>query len=259
MNNNTYQDDELEIDLKEIFYAIKKWILVIGLVGVIGAVAAFAYTKLLVKPLYTAENSMLVLTKETTLASLTDLQMGTQLTNDYKVLATSRPVLEEVIEDLKLEMTYQQLKKRITITNPTSTRILFIEVLYEDPQMAYDIVRAVADEASSYIGDMMEVVPPKIIDYGVVPTVKTSPSTVKNVAIGMLLGFMLSGGIVVLTTILDDTLKSEEDIEKHLGLSTLSVVPDRKDFINQNKDIKSGAVKSLKKKLNLKTQGGKDK
>ncbi len=240
MNNSLYEDDTIEIDLSEILFAIRRWIVVIVLVGILGGGAAFAATRFLMTPIYTAENSMLVLTKETTLASLADLQMGSQLTNDYTVLTTSRPVLEAVIEDLELSMTYNQLKQTISINNPNATRILVIKVENQDPQLALDIVRTVANEASAYIGDIMEVVPPKIIDEGVVPKKPTSPSTLKNTAIGIFLGLFLSCGIVVLQVLLDDTLKSEEDIEKHLGMSTLSVVPDRKDFIGQSKEKKAG-------------------
>ena len=245
MNNTIYEDDEIEIDLKEIFFAIRQWIVVILAVGLIGGIIAFAVTKLFMTPIYTAKNSMLVLTKETTLASLADLQMGSQLTNDYTVLTTSRPVLEAVIDNLELDMGYTDLEKRVSISNPNDTRILVLKVEHEDPQMALDIVRDIALEASYFIGDMMEVVPPKIIDVGVVPLKPTSPNTMKNTLVGILLGLLLSGGIVVLRVVLDDTIKSEEDIEKYLGLSTLSAVPDRKDFIGQNKNKKSSAVKFL--------------
>lgn len=68
----THEDDEIEIDLMELFYALKKRILVILAVMVLGAVAAGAYTKLLVTPMYSATSTMLVLTKETTLASLAE-------------------------------------------------------------------------------------------------------------------------------------------------------------------------------------------
>lgn len=233
MNNNLYEDDELEIDLKEIFFEFKRNIWIIIATAVVGAMAAFGVTKLLMTPIYTAENSILVLTKETTLASLADLQMGSQLTNDYMVLITSRPVLEDVIADLDLDTTYKEFKKTISITNPSNTRVLKIAVEHENPETALEIARAVTKTASTYIGDMMEVVPPKTIDAGVVPEQPTSPSTIKNTAIGLLLGVFLSCGILTLRVILDDTIKSEDDIEKYLGLSTLAVVPDRKDFIDR--------------------------
>ncbi len=236
MNNSINDYAEIEIDLREIFFAVKKWIWVIMLVSFLGGAIAFGYTKLFMTPIYTAENSMLVLTKETTLASLADLQMGSQLTNDYRVLTTSRPVLEAVIENLELDLEYKDLKKMISISNPDDTRILVISVEHESPQVALNIVREVAEEASYFIGDMMEVVPPKIIDEGVLPTVKTSPSNTMNTLLGILIGGFLSGGIVVLRAVVDDTIKSEEDIEKYLGMSTLSSVPDRKDYIDQNKE-----------------------
>lgn len=246
-NNKFYEDDELKIDLKELFYTIKKNIVAIALAGIIGGAAALLFTKLFITPMYTAENSMLVLATEK-VVSASDLTLGNQLTNDYDVLITSRPVLDSVIKELGLDTTYTKLKKKITITKPNDARILVLEVENADPQLAYDIVRAVADEAAEFIAEMMEVKKPKIIDYGIVPTQKTSPSTATNTIIGAFMGVVLVGGFLVLQTILDDTIKSEEDIEKYLGLSTLSSVPDRKDYIDQkNKKNKSKLAKFFKK------------
>lgn len=236
MNEKFYEDDEIEIDLREVLFAIRKRIVLICIISFLGAAAAFGITKLFITPLYTAENSFLVLTKETTLASLADLQMGSQLTNDYRTLTTSRPVLEEVIAKLGLNMSYQELEDIIEITNPSDTRILTVTVEYEDPQMALDIVRNVAQEASEFISEIMEVVPPKIIDEGVLPVEPTSPSLLKNTVIGFVLGAFASCGVVVLLAVLDDTIKTESDVEKYLAIPTLSSVPDRRDFINVNKD-----------------------
>ncbi len=238
MNENLQNQTELEIDLREIFFAVKKWIWAILLISFLSGLIAFGYSKFMIAPIYTAENSMLVLTRETTLASLADLQMGAQLTSDYKVLTTSRPVLEEVISNLKLKTTYDNLKHAITVTNTSGTRILKISVKNQSPEMALKIVRELSVVASDFIGDMMEVVPPKIIDEGVLPTAKTSPSNTRNTLLGILIGGVLSGGIVVLSAILDDTIKSEEEIEKFLGLSTLSTVPDRKDYVDSENNKK---------------------
>ena len=220
-------DDEVEIDLLEIFYALKKKILLVLMVALVGGCIAAAYTQFLMTPIYSSTSSILVLSKETTLTSLADLQLGASLTSDYTVLITSTPVMEQVISDLNLDMTAEQLKESVSINNPTDTRILEITVNNTDSKMAKKIVDEIANVSSSYIGDKMEV-----IEVGKIATVRTSPSVKKNAALGFLLGFLACAAIVVVYAVMDDTIKTEEDIEKYLGVSVLAKVPDRKDFIN---------------------------
>lgn len=228
-------DDEVEIDLREILQALKRKILLILMVALIGGCGAGAYTQFMMTPIYSSTSSMLVLSKETTLTSLADLQLGASLTSDYTVLITSTPVLEQVIENLKLDMTAEDLRKTISINNPTDTRILEITVNNADSALAKEIVDEVANVSSSFIGDKMEVVPPKIIEKGKIPTVQTSPSMTKNILIGFLAGIVLCGGIICVLTVMDDTIKSEDDVEKYLGVPVLASVPDRKDYINKNR------------------------
>lgn len=233
---NTRED---EIDLREIFFALKKRILIIVAVALLFGCGSCAYTEFFIESVYTSSSTMLVLTKETTLASVADLQLGTQLTKDYSVLITSRPVLQEVVDNLGLDMSYKTLKDCVTVTNPEDTRILELSVTNSDPQMAKTIVDELASVSSEYIGDKMEVVPPKIIDEGEIPTVRTSPSMKKNAMMGVLAGLVLSAGIVVIMTVIDDTLKSEDDIARYLEIATLASVPDRKDYIGKKKTRKS--------------------
>lgn len=132
-------DDEVEIDLLEIFYALKKKILLVLMVALAGGCIAAAYTQFLMTPIYSSTSSILVLSKETTLTSLADLQLGASLTSDYTVLITSTPVMEQVISDLNLDMTAEQLKESVSINNPTDTRILEITVNNTDSKMAKKI------------------------------------------------------------------------------------------------------------------------
>lgn len=233
------REDELEIDLREVFFALKKRLLIILAVGLLFGCASCAYTKFFMEPVYTSSSTMLVLTKETTLASVADLQLGSQLTKDYSVLINSRPVMQEVVDNLGLDMDYKALRASVTVTNPEDTRILQLSVTNSDPETAKAIVDELASVSSQYIGDKMEVVPPKIIEEGEIPTVRTSPSMKKNAVLGILAGLVLSAGIIVVMTVLDDTIKSEDDIAKYLGISTLSSVPDRKDYIGKKNKRKN--------------------
>ena len=210
----------------ELFYALRHrwWAILLALV--IGAGAAGVYTKKLIAPHYQSTSMVYVLSKETTLASLADLQIGSQLTKDYSVIIKSRPVLQEVIDKQNLAMTTDELGEMITIDNPKDTRILSITVEDIEPMRAKAIVDEVIKSASNYIGDIMEMVPPKVIEDGVVAVKPSSPSVKKNAAVGGLGLAVLVCGLICLKTVLDDTIKSEEDIEKYLGLSVLAVIPD---------------------------------
>jgi capsular polysaccharide biosynthesis protein len=229
-------ESEEEIDLLEILLEFKKRIVVILAATILGGAIAAAYSFLALTPQYTSTAMMYILSKETTLTSLADLQIGSQLTKDYKVIVTSRPVLEEVVDQLDLDITYKTLKKKVTIDNPTDTRILSISATDSDPELAKKIADQVAATSSEYIGDIMEMVPPKMIESGEIPTEKSSPSHSKNIMLGMIAGLVLMCGLITLEVVLNDTIRTEEDVAKHLGLTVLASVPEREDEIAEDQE-----------------------
>lgn len=224
----TYEDNE-EIDLLEIFFALKRKLWLIILAMLLGGVGSGVYTSFLMTPMYESTAVMYVLSKETTLSSLADLQIGSQLANDYEVVATSRPVLQEVIGNLGLDMDYKTLRERIEIDNPADTRMMAISIADANPERAKAIVDEVAKVSSQYIGDIMEMVPPKMIEEGEAAALPSSPSLKKNMALGALAGMVLVCAAVTLRVILNDTIRTEEDVEKYLGLSVLAVIPKSKE------------------------------
>lgn len=222
-----HEEDEAEIDLKELFFVLKKKIWLIITVGLIAGCLAAGWSKFLVTPMYSSTSSILVLSKETTLTSLADLQLGSQLANDYKVLITSRPVLEDVIANLDLSMGYKELRAAVTVQNPADTRILEVSVANPDPILACEIVDELAEVSSAFIGDKMEVTPPKIIETGEVALYPDSPSVKRNAMMGLLAGAVLTAGVIAVLNMMNDTIRTEEDIARYLELSTFAVVPDK--------------------------------
>ncbi|MEF9940375.1 MAG: Wzz/FepE/Etk N-terminal domain-containing protein [Lachnospiraceae bacterium] len=238
MGNEYQEDDGIEIDLRELLFALRKrWWMILA-AFVIGAGSVGAYSMFITVPQYRSQSTMYILTKETTLTSLADLQIGAQLTQDYKILITSRPVLQGVIKHLNLDTNYKQLRNKITVENPKDTRILSLTVQDSDPYVAKAIVDDIAITAADYIGEIMEMVPPKIIEDGEVAQTKSSPSVSKNAAIGGLLGVILLCGLITFGVVMNDTIKSEEDINKYLNLPVLAVLPKKKE----NKEKKEGKV-----------------
>lgn len=230
MGNTQYdENDEIEIDLLEILFELKKRILWVLLAAVIGGAAFGLYSKLILVPKYSSTAMMYVLSKETTLTSLADLQIGSQLTQDYKVMITSRPVLEKVITDLDLEYDYKKFKEKLVIENPKDTRILQLSIEDADPNLAADIVNTVAKRSSEYIGELMEMVPPKIVEEGIAAELPVTPNVPKNAVIGALLGAVLVCAAVTIQVVMNDTIKTEEDIEKYLKISTLAEIPAKRN------------------------------
>ncbi len=240
-----------EIDLIEIFYALKRRLLLILAAGLLCGCLSCIYAKVFITPTYTSTSSILVLSKETTLTSIADLQLGTQLTKDYQVLIKSTSVVEKVIQNLGLDMSVAALKNCISISNPADTRVLYLSVTHSDAALAAAIVNELSNVASDYVGDKMEVIPPKVIEVGEIPTSKTAPNVTRYAFMGLLLGIVVCCGIIALIVIMDDTIKSEDDIARYLELPTLATVPDRKDYIGDQKNgkkLKAAQNKKLSQK-----------
>lgn len=250
------ENDEIEIDLLELFRALKRRIwMILAAAVVVGGIAG-AFSKFVLTPQFQSTSMVYILSKETTLTSLADLQIGSQLTQDYKIIVTSRPVLEDVIGQLSLDLEYEDLKEKITINNPKDTRILSITAQDPDPKLAKEITDAVAKTSSEYIGDIMEMVPPKIIEKGVVATRKSSPSNSKNALIGAALGVIAVCGITVLEVILNDTVRTEEDVSRYLGISVLASVPARGSEISDDgKSVHRRQKKKSSEKTSRKRRG----
>lgn len=236
------EQDEIEIDLMDLFMALRRKLWAIILAMIIGGGIAGAFSKFVLVPQYQSTAMLYILSKETTLTSLADLQIGSQLTQDYKVIVVSRPVLEDVIQNLGLNLSYKELKEKLTINNPANTRILSITAQDANPQMAKVLADAVANTASDYIGDLMEMVPPKMIEEGVVPIQKSSPSNSKNAMMGAMLGGFLVCGLITLRFIMNDAVTTEEDVNRYLGLSVLAAVPEWKED-----NMPAGTEKTRKK------------
>ena len=219
------RNDEVEIDLKELFYVLLGKIWIIILVTALGFGIAAGYTLAFVQPIYSSTSMLYVMTKSTSITSLTDLQVGSSLTQDYQVFIQSRPVVDKVIEDLELDMTYEQFIASMSVENPTNTRFIYITVNHPDAYMAKTIVDKLTDVSAERMGTIMETEKPNVADYGHIAEHQTSPNVTKNSLIGAVLGFVLSAGIIIVLYLMNDAINTTEDVEKYLGMNTLGLIP----------------------------------
>lgn len=249
MQNNPY-DDEIEIDLGELFFELlAHWKLIILstvlVAAVVGSISFF-----LITPMYGSNAQLYVVGNEAS-SILQSLQVGSSLTEDYVVVIKSRPVMDQVITDLGLDMDYRDLQKKVTVEEE-SERIININVKDEDPNQAKIIVDEIAQVASDYIENKMEQDAPSIILNGYADGKKVSPNNTKNTIIGALLGFVLACAIVIVSFMMNDTIMTNEDVEKKLGINVLGALPltageEEADKIAQ-KENKKRKKKQTKKK-----------
>lgn len=238
-------DDEITIDLAELFGVLWHWIWLILLVALLLGGAAYAFSKFVIPEEFQSTTKIYVLDKESGSggqSTYTDLQVGSQLTKDYAELITSRTVIEKVIADNHLESVYdyKAFLKKVEVNTPTDTRIVSITVTDTNPALAQALADDIRVEASDLIIDTMQINAVNTYEVANLPTEKSAPNCSKWALIGALLGALLVGGTVTLQYILDDTIKTSEDIEQYLGLSTLALIP-----LDENI---GGAEKGKKKK-----------
>lgn len=251
MDNRAEIDNEIEIDLRDLFLELLAFWRLILLALVLGALIAFAVSKFVMVPQYESTAELYVLSKSTSITSLADIQTGTSLTNDYMVVVEGRPVLEQVITNLSLDETYKSLEQKVSLENPSNSRILKITVRDTDPLVAKAIADEIAEVGANFISLKMDQDPPTIIQNGYADGDPVSPSTLKNTAVGGILGALLAMAIVVLSYLFNDTIMTAEDVEKKLGLNVLGTLP-----LEETED--DGDGKSAKKSRKAKKKGTKN-
>ena len=241
---NKNNNDVIEIDLLEIMGLLfSRWLLIL-LVGITTALIGFAISFFVIAPTYESTTKIYILNKnESQNVTYSDMQLGTQLTKDYSELINSRYVLEEVIQKLRLNLDYQGLKEKVSVSSPTDTRIVAITVTDKDPVEAMNIANAIRESASNHIGNVMDIDAVNVVESANMPTKKAGPSYLKWTIIAGMLGVLFVCAMVLIKYLLDDTIKSNDDVERYLGLSTLALVPLTTEETDKKKSKKSDKKK----------------
>lgn len=227
MEQKQSQVDEIEIDLREVFLILlgKAWMIL--LVGIFTAALAFGLSQFVLDPVYESTTQIYILNKQDNdTVTYSDVQLGSQLTKDYAELIQSRFVLESVMEELQLfELDYEDMLDKVTVSTPADTRILAITVEDTDPMLAMEMANSIREAAAVHIKNVMDIEAVNVVDTANLPTEKSGPSVIKWTAVGGLIGVLLVMSIVMIWYLTDDTIKTSDDVEKYLGLSTLALIP----------------------------------
>ena len=230
MNENTQttqKDDTVEINLWEIALYLFHWLWLLIVAGLVIAAIAFSYSAFILTPMYTSTTKVYILSKQGNDDKMTysDTQLANNITKDFKEMIKSRTVVERVIQELNLNESYSSLSGRISVSNATDTRVVGISVKDPDPKKAQMLANSIRDVSAEHIREVMDLEAVNVVDEANLPTTPSEPSRKKYTLIGFLIGVVVCAAVLILRFYLDDSIKSSEDIEKYLGLSTLASIP----------------------------------
>ncbi|MCD8015071.1 MAG: Wzz/FepE/Etk N-terminal domain-containing protein [Lachnospiraceae bacterium] len=218
------------IDLKELFFMLLGHWRMILLATLAGAALLGAYCTFFLEPSYQTDASIYI-TSTDSVISISDLQLSAALTEDYAKIIRSRTVLNKVIDELNLDMNYKALRNLLSIENPDSTHIVEITVTCSDPELSRDIANALVNIGVNQIYQVIGSSMPTVIDFSTAESVEeVSTGLASWLVRGGLLGAVLVCGLLVMWSLMDTSLKTDEDIKRYLGLPVLSSVPYHKDF-----------------------------
>ena len=224
MKENMYDEDT--IDLLELARVLlKKWWLILLSAVFCGALALLV-TITMINPQYQSNAMLYILSKTTTVTSLADLQLGSELTADFEVIAKSKPVLDSAIEKLKTESDKTFTRDDLNqVISATST----------DPTDASLVANAVAEATAEQMAYIMKSDEPTTVEKAEVESTPVSPSLKKNLLMGILAGMVLACGILVVGYLMNDTINTEDDIKRYLDAPTLIIIPAEKGLAKKEK------------------------
>ena len=239
-------DEEITIDLVEIALLLRQKLIYIILFALLGGILAGGYSKFFITPTYTATSKIyMVSASSDSVVNLSDLQLGTNLAADYKELILSRPMMESVVQNLNLPMKPTALKRYVSVTNTGSSRILYIRAVTPEPQLSADIANEFARQAVEWLPEVMETNAPNIAEEAVPPTGKSAPNNTRNAIIGAVLLAVLYIGFCIARYLLDDTVKSAEDVEKIFGIMPLTSIPEEAGLAGEEKEKRQARLAAL--------------
>lgn len=214
-----------EFDLKNLF---QKWWIIVSF-GVITLILGIVYTFFYVKPIYQSETTVYIgksTVSESIAISYTDVLLNDRLVNDYRELVKSRLIADTVIKEMNLKnITYNQLKAKLSVTSKKDTRIIVITSSDSDPEFAKNLVDKVAEVFQKKAVEIMKVENIQVIDRAMVPNAPAKPNKLIYLAISFFVGLLAGTIVVVLYEFFDSTIKTPNDVIKYLDISVIGTIP----------------------------------
>lgn len=236
-----------ELDLKELLSVFLKNKLIILLIVIVTTILGSIYSFYLVTPKYEASTTLILgrinnstsETKTSTTDQITqsEISINSNLVSTYSELIKSRTLIQKVIDNLKLNLTESSVRNSISVSRISDTELIEITVKNEDGELASKIANEIAKVFSSKVEEVYNISNVYIIDKAIASNTPYNINHVKDIVIAIFIGVVISGIYVLIYHLLDNTIKSETQIEKNIGLKNLINIPlEKKKDKKQNQN-----------------------
>lgn len=237
-------EQEQTISLQELFQVLKKRLFLIITITLAAVAVSAAVSYFVLTPVYEVKTTMMAYGADKKLESdsnsLTEIQTNLKLINTYNDLIKSDKILEKVLNELELDMTMGQLARKINVSNNKESHVIYISVKDTDPYRAAEIANMTAQILEKEIQQEMNA---SIKQWSRAKVSENQapvePKPLLNIAIAAVIGLMLGVGLAFLLEFLDNTIKTEQDIENTLELPVIGVIMDITDFVKENEVVQA--------------------
>ena len=222
-----------ELDLKELFEIFWSKKVQIILIVLIFAVIGVIYTLGFVTPVYTSSTTLVLAgaeSEEQTASTsnsitTTDITINSKLVSTYSVLVRSKDVLGQVISNLGIDISWEQLRNNVTVSSVEDTEVIEISVTNGNPQYAADIANEIAKVFSDKVAEIYNINNVHIVDEAETPAGPSNINHTRDVIIFAFIGVVVAVIYVLIANMLDTTIKTADDIERQFKLPVLASIP----------------------------------
>lgn len=223
------EQDEVYIDLGRVWEAFKKnWILCVG-ITLVTTIVGFLISAFLLTEVFTATSRLIIVQQSNSDANqqitYNDVQLSQKLVSTYTEIIKSEAVLDKVSENLNIIYDAEDLQEMLSVKSVNNTEVIDVTVTSQDPELSAKITNEIVEVFQDEVYKIMNVSNVTVLNDAKVPMKKSGPSNTKNAGIGFAVGFMISGLIVVIKTLKDTKIKTEDEVRAIFDYPIIGVIP----------------------------------
>lgn len=249
---------EINIDLRKIFSMLKKKVIYIVIISLVGAILAGCITNFFIEPRYTASIKMHVYSSSdnrvasSSSISSSEIEASKQLVNTYLVVVGSNTFAQKVADQMGNGITPQQILSMMTSSQIEETLAFQVNVTSTDPQLAVDVANTIANTCPDEIVRILKVGGVEVIDYATMPTSPSYPNLQRNILIGLIASFALSFVFFFVKELFDTSITDEKDLEREFDIPILGTVPRLVPVTEKSKNDKQEEIEPPKPSIDIK-------